>query len=446
MSYLNVATQPGLSADGCGCRACRASAGLGDPPRIADARVQELAKWPDRAHTAWKKLDAAKRKAVMDQMAANYGSDFAKQFLASVGKRDPRNIVEHQYGPEVGPTPADLKSKGYKFAQKDSLNEWWVHPTGERVMRNHTPRKKSPPPPPPPVRPRSAHCRDIDILSNSTCSNAEKICKIAGELNEPKSTATCERAKASCADSRQRSQACGAPPAGSGSGVSGGLYGSAWNASLGSFGQFQLLDAATCPPAGFTNAQATRVVRRAIAVAIGIAKSAAAKLDSIEQKRVSGQPRSEADKKVAKLFLFFFRHDPNHPIPWADNKPSGVNVAHRLRKAAEALVKRGIHYRCACPGAPADQRGQAVPGGVHIDLCNAFWTVPAGLHMDAETFRAGVILHEALHVIFDTINDAGAHRANDHCYEAFAMRASGHGADRTDVCQCRSDLGPPTCP
>jgi hypothetical protein len=221
-------------------------------------------------------------------------------------------------------------------------------------------------------------------------------------------------------------------PAGGGAAVAG----------LGTLGQFQLLDAGTCPPAGFTMAQATTAVRRARSVALGILKSAASKLDSIEQKRASGQPRSEEDKRVAKLFLFFFRHDPNHPIPWADNKPSGVNVAHRLRKAGEALVKRGLRYRCACPGAPATRRGQAAPGATRIDLCNAFWTVPAGLPMDAETFRAGVIIHEVLHVIYDTIDDASPHRANDHCYEAFAMRAAGHGADRSDVRQCRPDLVP----
>lgn len=210
-------------------------------------------------------------------------------------------------------------------------------------------------------------------------------------------------------------------------------------AGLGSLGQVQLLDAATCPPAGLTMAQATRAVRRSIAIAKSIARTAAAKLDSIEQKRKSGQPRSEEDKRVAKLFLFFFRHDPNHPIPWAGNTPSGVNVAHRLRKAAEALEKRGLRYRCACPGAGAARRGQAAPGDTHIDLCNAFWNVPAGLRMDAETFRAGVILHETLHVIYDSINDAGAHRANDHCYEAFAMRAANHAADRADVRSCRPD-------
>ena len=217
----------------------------------------------------------------------------------------------------------------------------------------------------------------------------------------------------------------------------------AWSApSLGSLGQFQPLDPATCPPAGFTAAQARTALLRAIGVALGILKSAASKLDSIEEKRAAGQPRSDEDKRVAKLFVFFFRHDPNVPIPWADNKPSGVNIAHRLRKAADALVKRGIHYRCACPGAPATRRGQAAPGDVFIDLCNAFWNVPAGLHMDAETFRAGVILHETLHLIYDSIDDAGPQRANDHCYEAFAMRAAGHAADPSDVRQCRPDLFP----
>jgi hypothetical protein len=212
--------------------------------------------------------------------------------------------------------------------------------------------------------------------------------------------------------------------------------------SLGSLGQFRLLDAATCPPAGSTTAQATAIVRRAVAVGIGILKRAAAGLESIEQKRVGGQPRTPEDRNIARLFQFFFRHDPDTLIPWAGNKPSGVNVAHRLRKAAEALTKRGIHYRCACPGAPATRRGQAAPGGIHIDLCNAFWNVPAGLRMDATTFRAGIILHETLHVIYDSIDDAGAHRANDHCYEAFAMRAAGHAADPSDVRQCRPDRAP----
>jgi hypothetical protein len=213
-------------------------------------------------------------------------------------------------------------------------------------------------------------------------------------------------------------------------------------AGLGSLGQAQLLDAGTCPPGGFTMAQATRAVRRARAIAIKIATTAADKLDSIEQKRVSGQPRSDDDKRVAKQFTFFFRHDPNHLISWAGNKPSGVNVALRLRMAANALVKRGLRYRCACPGAPATRRGQAAHRDTHIDLCNAFWNVPAGLHMDAETFRAGVILHEVLHVIIEPIDDADPNRANAHCYEAFAMRAAGHAADRADVQSCRPDLFP----
>ena len=58
------------------------------------------------------------------------------------------------------------------------------------------------------------------------------------------------------------------------------------------------------------------------------------------------------------------------------------------------------------------------------------------------TFRAGVILHETLHLIYETIDDAGAQRANDHCYEAFAMRAAKHGADPSDVRQCRPDRFP----
>ena len=189
-------------------------------------------------------------------------------------------------------------------------------------------------------------------------------------------------------------------------------------------------------------AQATTAVRRAVTVAVGILNTAASRLESVEQKRVSGQPRTDEDTDTARLFRFFFRHDPNRPIPWANNTPSGINVAHRLRAAAKALVKRGIHYHCTCPGAPAGRRGQAAHQAIEIDLCNAFWTLDPRVRADAETFRAGVILHETLHLIFRDMNDAGAQRANAHCYEAFALRAAGHAADRTDVNRCRPDRVP----
>lgn len=210
------------------------------------------------------------------------------------------------------------------------------------------------------------------------------------------------------------------------------------HASLGDLGQARVLDPGTCPPAGFTAAQATTAVRRAIAVARGILTSAVARLEAVEARRKSGQPRNDDEKRTARLFTFFFGHDPNLPIPWANNQPSGANVAVRYRWAAEALVKRGMRYRCACPGAPATRRGQTRHGDDHVDLCNAFWNVPAGLRMDAEAFRAGVILHEILHVIIEPVDDGGSpRRANAHCYEAFAMRVAGHAADPSDVRQCR---------
>src|SRR5262249_39296552 len=147
------------------------------------------------------------------------------------------------------------------------------------------------------------------------------------------------------------------------------------------FGEFQLLDAATCPPAGsgLTAAQTRAIVLRAIKVAIGIANEAASRLEIIEEKRKQKQPRDANDKDIARLFLFFFRHDPDLPIPWAGNQASGANVAYRLRKVAKELVDRGMHYRCACPGAPATRRGQSAPGALDIELCNAFWNVPGGL-------------------------------------------------------------------
>jgi hypothetical protein len=203
VSYLQFGTAEGLAGFGTGC-GCRGSAHLGDPAPAIEGRLRELAKWPDDAHAAWKKLDKVHRNLVVLQMAANYGSEFAKQFLASVGKRSSRDMVEHYYGPDVGPTPASLKGRGYKLAQKDRLHEWWVHPTGERVMRNYRASSRSTTPP------RSAVCKESDTLTDSICSSADKICKLAAELNDDKSRAACQRATASCVESRKKSQSCAA--------------------------------------------------------------------------------------------------------------------------------------------------------------------------------------------------------------------------------------------
>ncbi|HKY46079.1 MAG TPA: hypothetical protein VJM50_23515 [Pyrinomonadaceae bacterium] len=170
-----------------------------------DNRLKEMAKWPDKAHKGFKRLGLMQRNLVVVQMAAKYGSDFAKKFLDQLGKRKPQDMVSHYYGRGVGPKPATLIQRGYKLAQKDSIHEWWVHPSGEEVVRNYSDDVTAAPKP---QAARAAKCREMDTIAESICYNADKICEIAAQLNDAASRAKCEEARSSCADARRTATAC----------------------------------------------------------------------------------------------------------------------------------------------------------------------------------------------------------------------------------------------
>lgn len=189
---------------------------IGDLTPRREQQLKEMAKWPHEAHGAFGKLSSTEQTLVVLQMAANYGAEFAKQFRSQLGKRPAKDIVQHHYGPGVGPSPTTLQARGYRLAQKDSVNEWWVHPSGESVMRNYRLDKagtSAPPPPKPqpaprPQQPQSVRCRDLATLRNSTCYNADQICRIAAELNEEPARERCAAARKSCEQARQSSERC----------------------------------------------------------------------------------------------------------------------------------------------------------------------------------------------------------------------------------------------
>lgn len=93
------------------------------------AELGELAKWPDRAHRAWKKLSFTDQLAVTMQMSAVYGDNFANKFVefTKSGAR-----IEHSHFGDPFPeyTPDWFAKRGYKLVQKDSVNQWWAHPSG----------------------------------------------------------------------------------------------------------------------------------------------------------------------------------------------------------------------------------------------------------------------------------------------------------------------------
>jgi hypothetical protein len=201
---------------------------------------------------------------------------------------------------------------------------------------------------------------------------------------------------------------------------------------------------AGCPP--LAAGQCGPTIRLAINAAIQLAENASTKLEAA----VAIEPaKRDADaKETARLFRFFFGHDPSRPVPWAGNKASGAVVAFRFRAVARGLRSRGTLFRChptcganaqTCAGPECTPREPNV-----VELCPGFWTPPAGLHLSPQFFRAGVILHEMLHLLFTDFfhhpghvsGDPVRRRDNAHCYEAFALRVAKHAADHVDVSNC----------
>jgi hypothetical protein len=160
-------------------------------------------------------------------------------------------------------------------------------------------------------------------------------------------------------------------------------------------------------------------------------------------------------QRTAKRFEFFFGHDPAHAITWAGNEESGVSVAKRFRAVAKELDGgRRVVFHCRPTRAdcadndltccsPNDNAWFSTGVRNGINLCDGFWNPPADLPqgVPVRSFRAAIIIHEMLHMLFEHLRDVGQGRVRAACYEGFALRAAGIPADPFDVCQCRA-----TCP
>jgi hypothetical protein len=229
---------------------------------------------------------------------------------------------------------------------------------------------------------------------------------------------------------------------GSGSGVAG----------LGEFGSpvfdVQCPNPPGCAP-GLNAAACRAAIRAAVREAIRLANNAADKLEAA----IAVPPASrDADaKRTAARFIRFFRHDPAHPISWAGFEESGVSVAKRLRAVARELDGgRRVVFHCRptttpCPDtdltccASTDNAWFSTGVRNGVNLCDSFWTAPAPVTpgLSAVRRRAGIIIHEMLHMLFEHLRDTGQGRIRAACYEAFALQASGIRADQSDFCACR---------
>jgi hypothetical protein len=197
-----------------------------------------------------------------------------------------------------------------------------------------------------------------------------------------------------------------------------------------------------CPTGCAPNvaAQCRGIVSRGIRDAIFLAENAAAKL-------------AARDAEALRLFRFFFG-DPLRPVPWANNKPAADLVADRFRAVAHAFRTRVPHIRCstddecnAFVNAEAPVTAENPLPANTIFVCTPFWgPPPAG--MVPRFFRAAILAHEMLHLIFwrffshqETLlpgDQEERRRDNSRCYEAFALRVASHGASAGDVAACRA--------
>jgi hypothetical protein len=77
------------------------------------------------------------------------------------------------------------------------------------------------------------------------------------------------------------------------------------------------------------------------------------------------------------------------------------------------------------------------PNGVN--LCEGFWNPTAELvgRLPVRQLRAGIIIHEMLHMLFEHLRDTGHGRIRNACYEAFALHLARFRPDPFDICQCR---------
>lgn len=188
------------------------------------------------------------------------------------------------------------------------------------------------------------------------------------------------------------------------------------------------------PPAGcpaLTEAEYNSIVGQAVIEAIRLANNAASKLDAVSP-------------ETARLYQFFFCHDPSRPVPWAHDEASGSIVARRFRAVARELVGgRRIIFRCDPHCLHPGTRAFSLAEPNVISLCPRFWNPPLQAGLPPEGFRAGVILHEMFHVLFTMrhlADDPNEKRTNNaHCLRSFALRAMGYGQDNLALGGCTGD-------
>jgi len=196
------------------------------------------------------------------------------------------------------------------------------------------------------------------------------------------------------------------------------------------------------------------IVFDAVVEGIKLARSAADKVDAAVA--VPAKARGKTEKETARLYQFFFCHDPAKYISWVGG-PSGATVSARLRAVAKELSGEGgqrILFECrpdegcnafTTPPDPRHPTARDPQLRRTVFLCPPFWANQGLPGLPEVNRRAATIIHEMLHNLFD-LDDftrfpphqptPTPRRFDAHCYEAFLLRVNGYGSDQTDVQAC----------
>jgi len=99
-----------------------------------------------------------------------------------------------------------------------------------------------------------------------------------------------------------------------------------------------------------------------------------------------------------------------------------ITILERELRAVVRLLDRGLFFVCRDPGCDPGDWAFVLSGDEHtIRLCNPFWN--GG---DTPNFQASTILHEAIHLWWDQVDDQGHPPLhNAHCFEQFALDLAG---------------------
>jgi hypothetical protein len=165
----------------------------------ADQKLDELARYPNDAIPAWKRLNGKAQILVLFKMMGKYGEEFATEFLKyAEGKKKPSLFTT--FTNLAQDNPKSLHSRGYRLAGNRGGSPLWVHPSGHQYILIHGTKA-------PPVGPKGddddsqkqqdlrKRCIDPCLLETDDEDACEKCCE-----KIPESDDRCRRAcEASCA-------------------------------------------------------------------------------------------------------------------------------------------------------------------------------------------------------------------------------------------------------